>query len=186
MNILLIIVLIVLIWRMVEGYNKGMVKEIISLVSLIVMSLVLALLAVILNGYLDKQIVNILVAVILLLILCIAHKLIGIVFFSAEAISKLPIIHSLDKILGVVFGAVETVIFVWITYTIFYIFDMGVLKEQFFQYVSESRILTYLYEYNYLLKWVNMLIEEIEWLPEVVVMPEITDIMTLIEKIKNN
>lgn len=186
MNILLIIVGIVLVWRMVEGYQKGMVKEIISLVSLIVLSLVLVLLAAILNAYLDKQIVNIIVAVILLLILCIAHKLVGIVFFSAEAISKLPIMESLDKVLGILFGAVETVIFIWVTYTVFYIFDMGALKEQFFQYVSESRILTYLYEHNYLLKWVNMLIEELEWLPEVIVMPEMTDIMTLIEKIKNN
>ncbi len=182
MNILLIILLVILVWRIADGYEKGMVKEIISLVSLIVMSLVLALLAVILKGYLDKQFVNIIVAVILLLILCIAHKLVGIIFFSAETLSKLPIIHSLDKILGAVLGIVETVVIVWMTYTVFCIFDMGVVKDQFFQYVRESRILTYLYEYNYLLKWVNLLIEKMEWLPEIVTIPDISDILSIIKK----
>lgn len=182
MNILLIVAVVILIWRIADGYEKGMVKEIISLVSLIVMSLVLALLAVILKGYLDKQFVNIVVAVILLLILCIAHRLVGIIFFSAETLSKLPIIHSLDKLLGVVLGIAETIVIVWLTYTVFCIFDLGVMEDQFFQYVSESRILTYLYEYNYLLKWVNLLIEKMEWLPEIAEMPEITDILSLIKK----
>ena len=185
MNILLIIVLVILVWRVVEGYRRGMVKEIISLISLIVLSLVLALLSLILTSYLDKQIVNTLVAIILLLILCIVHRLVGIVFFSAKVISKLPVIHSVNKILGAVFGVFETVVFVWITYTLFYIFDMGMLKELFFQYVSENKILTYLYEYNYLLKWVNLLIEKIEWLPKITTMPEITDILSIIQKNKN-
>ena len=37
MNFMSIIVLIVLIWKIAEGYKKGMVKELISFVSLLVL-----------------------------------------------------------------------------------------------------------------------------------------------------
>ena len=39
-NWLIILCIILLIWRIVEGFNRGMVKEIISCVSLIVLSIV--------------------------------------------------------------------------------------------------------------------------------------------------
>ena len=40
MNWLLIIVAVILVWRIAEGVRRGMVKEIISFVSLIVLCLV--------------------------------------------------------------------------------------------------------------------------------------------------
>lgn len=182
MNILLIIVAVVLAWRMYVGFRRGMVKEVISCISLIVMSLVLVLLSLILKSYVDKAIVNIIIAVILLLILCIVHRLVGIIFFSAKVISKLPVVSTLNKCLGALFGIVETIVFVWVVYTLFYIFDMGMIKDLFFQYVSESRILTVLFEHNILLKWVNVIMERLKWTP---VMPTLPDLEKLEDVLSN-
>ena len=100
MNLLLIIVGIVLIWRVVEGLRVGMVREIISFVSLIVMSVSVILLAVALGSYMDKDVVSMILAIILFLVLCIVHRIVSVVFFSAKAISKLQVVHGIDRVLG--------------------------------------------------------------------------------------
>ena len=92
MNWLLIIVALVLVWRIAEGIERGMVKEIISFISLVVLCLVVALIGTAVSKYLDKDIVSVIVAIVLLLIVCIVHRLLGIVFFSAKLIAKLPVI----------------------------------------------------------------------------------------------
>lgn len=156
MNLLLIIVAIVLVWRVIEGFRVGMVREIISFVSLVVMSVALMLLGIALNGYMDKEIAKVIVAVILFLILCILHRIVGVVFFSAKLISKLPVVHTADRLLGGIVSA-ETVIIVWVVFFLVMHFGMGVLGQQIILYVQESEILTKLYEHNYLAYWIEIL-----------------------------
>lgn len=152
MNILSIIVLIVLILKMVEGYKRGMVKEIISFVSLLVLCVVVALIGCGMQSYMEKEFLGVVIAVFLLCLLGIAHHLLGVVFFSAKLISKLPIIHWADKLLGIVAGALETVVILW---TVF-IFSMnsllGMLGQQILVYTQENEILSWLYRYNLLAK----------------------------------
>ena len=59
MNWLLIIVALVLIWRIAEGAERGMVKEVISFVSLVVLCLVVALIGTAVSKYMDKDIKDI-------------------------------------------------------------------------------------------------------------------------------
>ena len=150
MNILSIIVLIVLILKMVEGYKRGMVKEIISFVSLLVLCVVVALIGHGLQSYMEKEFLGVIIAVFLLGLLGIAHHLLGLVFFPAKLISKLPIIHWADKLLGIIAGALETVVILW---TVF-IFSMnsllGMLGQQILAYTQENEILSWLYRYNLL------------------------------------
>ena len=152
MNILSIIVLIVLILKMAEGYKRGMVKEIISFVSLLVLCVVVALIGCGMQSYMEKEFLGVVIAVFLLCLLGIAHHLLGVVFFSAKLISKLPIIHWADKLLGIVAGALETVVILW---TVF-IFSMnsllGMLGQQILVYTQENEILSWLYRYNLLAK----------------------------------
>ena len=150
MNWLLIIVALVLIWRICEGVKNGMVKEIISFVSLVVLCLTIGLLGMALGNYFDRDIIGMIVAILLLLVLCIAHKLLGIVFFSAKIIAKLPVIHSCDKLLGAVFGFLETLVLVWTMYSLIMMLDTGMLGEVVKQYAADSQILSFLYKYNYL------------------------------------
>lgn len=165
MNLLLIVVGVVLIWRMIEGFKIGMVREIISLVSLLVMSVSVVLIAVALGSYMDKDIISMLLAIVLFLILCIVHRLVSVVFFSAKVISKLPVVHGIDRVLGGVAGVCETIIITWVMFSLVMVFGLGMLGEQIMLYIKESQILSFLYENNYLAYGVNMLSEKISLLP---------------------
>ena len=102
-NFLLVIVLILIFYKIIDGYKKGMVKEIISLVSMAVLCAVVALIAEVMGSYNDGRIFQALVAGILLVVLVIVHQLLKAVFFSAKLVSRLPVIHHVNKLLGAVF-----------------------------------------------------------------------------------
>lgn len=155
MNILLIIAAVLLLFNVVDGYKKGMVKSVISFVSLIILCIVVALIGNGLQSYFDGQVLNVVIMVLLLCVLGIAHHLLGIVFFSAKLISKLPIVHSVDKVLGVVVGILETVLIVWTIYTFTMMLDMGMIGTQIVEYTRENNVLTWFYEHNYLAYWVQ-------------------------------
>ena len=150
MNILLLAVIVVTILKIMDGYKKGMVKEIISFVSLVVMCVVVLLLGSGLRSYMEKEILGVVIAVLLLVILGIAHHALKLVFFSAKLISKLPIVHSADKILGMLVGALEVVLILWTIYTFIMYFEMGMIGNLMIEYSRDSKILTWLYEHNML------------------------------------
>ena len=157
MNWLLIIALVVLVWRIAEGVRRGMVKEIVSFVSLIVLCLVIGLVGTALSKYMEKDIVSMIVAVLLLLVLLIAHKLLGIVFFSAKLVAKLPVIHSVDKLLGAVIGVLETVLILWTIFTLVMTFDLGVMEQFIIDYTNQSGVLTFISKYNLLQNLVDVI-----------------------------
>ncbi|WP_318708184.1 CvpA family protein [Candidatus Acetatifactor stercoripullorum] len=165
MNLLFVIVLIVMFFNIVSGYKKGMVREIISLISLIVMCVVAALIGNGLNSYFDGEIANVIIAVLLLCLVGIVHHLLGVVFFSAKVISRLPVVSWIDKLLGMLFGIVETILILWTIYAFIMMLDMGMIGQQILVYTRENQILTWLYENNYLAVWLERLNSEISFLP---------------------
>lgn len=165
MNWLVIVFALVLLWRIVEGCKRGMVKEIISFVSLAVLCVAGVLLGSALTNYFEQDIVSMAVAIILLLALCIVHRLLSLFFFSAKLVSKLPVIHSLDKLLGIVIGVLETVFLIWTVYTLLVTVDTGEIGKQIFTYVQNSRILSFLYEHNMLAGLVETIMDKIVMLP---------------------
>lgn len=164
-NPLLIIVMILAVYKAVDGYKKGMVKEIISLVSMAVLGATAALLAGGFSSYNDGKIFNVVVAVVLLTVLMIAHHLLKIVFFSAKLVSKLPVIHFVDKLLGVVFGLLEVVLLLWTVYTLVMMLELGAIEEMILAYTEESRLLKWLYEYNYIAFLVEFLLSKLSFIP---------------------
>ncbi|MDE7045316.1 MAG: hypothetical protein K2O97_09970 [Acetatifactor sp.] len=98
MNILLIVVAVAALCKLVDGYRKGIVKEIISLVSMIALCLVAGLIAFGAKGYMTGRISGVIIAVFLLCLIGIVHHLLGVVFFSAKVIARLPVIHFVDKL----------------------------------------------------------------------------------------
>lgn len=155
MNLMLIIVLVLLICNVVRGYKNGMVRSIISLVSLIVLCAVAALICNGLQSYFDGEIINVIVLVLLLCVLGIVQHLLGVVFFSAKMIAKLPVVHFADKVLGIVVGILETILILWTIYTLIMILHLGMVGTYIVEYTADSRILTWFYEHNYLAHWVE-------------------------------
>lgn len=180
MNLLLIVLAIIMIWRMIEGYRVGMVKEIISFVSLAVMSVAVVLIGIGLNSYMEKDTIKTIVVVILFLILCIVHRIISLIFFSAKLISKLPVVSTANRLLGAVMGVLETVLIVWVIFALIMNFGLGVIGQQILLYVQDSPILTFLYEHNYLAYWVGILSEKAAFLPL-----ELQDVTDAAENVKD-
>lgn len=162
-NILLVVVLFFACFKMVDGYKKGMVKEIISLVSLIVLSAVVALLAKGFGSYQKGEIVQLVVAVILLVLLGLVHHLLGVVFFSAKLISKLPVIHFVNKLLGIVFGLLEVILFLWTADMLVMMLELGVIGDLIVSYTEESEILFWLYRHNYLAYGIQNLLANVDF-----------------------
>jgi uncharacterized membrane protein required for colicin V production len=158
-NILLIAAAILLIYNVADGYKKGMVRQFISLVSLIVLCMVLALAVNGMKSYLSGKIVNVVIVAVLLCLLGMARHILGLIFFSAKVISKLPIIHGVDKILGIAFGAMETVLILWTLYTFVMMLDMGVVGSMIKDMSAQNKILEWCYRNNYLAFWIEKLTE---------------------------
>ena len=150
MNLLTIILAMVLVCMVMDGYKKGMVKSLISLISLLIACVVLFLVGNALSSYFDGQFFNLIITLLLLAAIGLLHHLLNVVFFSAKMIVKLPIVHGLDKLLGIVVGILETVLIVWTIYSFNIFRDLGTLGQVIVDCTRDSKILTYLYENNYL------------------------------------
>lgn len=150
MNWLLILMFLILLWRITEGVRRGMVKELLSFISLIVLSLAVVLVGLLLGRYFQKDVIGMAVAIILLLILAVVHSLLGLVFFPAKLIAKLPLVRSLNKLLGAVVGIPETIVIVWTAYCLLAIYANEAILALLHQYIADSRVLSFLDQYNFL------------------------------------
>jgi len=75
--------------------------------------------------------------------------LMKITLLSAEFVSKLPVIKGINKTAGAVFGFLEGMFIVLVGFTVA-TFLMG---QEFYEMVSGSRILSYIYDNNALLSF---------------------------------
>jgi len=157
LNLLFITVVVVLILCVASGYKKGAVKEIIAMVSLLITSIVVILLANGVSSYVDGKIFNVILVVILLAVVGLVRHLLGVVFFSAKLIAKLPIVSWLDKLLGIAVGVAETVLLLWTLYTFIMLMDLGTIGQMLLQSTQDSKILTWFFEHNYLAGLVEQL-----------------------------
>jgi hypothetical protein len=142
-----------------------MVKEIISFVTLLVLSVAIALIGTAVLSYLEQDILSLIIAVVLLIVLCVANQIVSIAFFPAKVLAKLPVISFADKVCGAVIGVLETILILWTLYTLLVTINMGAIGQQIFVWVQENAVLRFLYEYNYLAKWIGMLSDKLVILP---------------------
>lgn len=112
--IALIIIAIIFIWRIVAGFRRGMVQEIISLIAMVVAGFCIILILGAIGSYLDKEIAKTIQMISVLVVVCLVYRLVHILFTSLELISKLPIIKGVDKLLGSLVGFVEAGVIVGI------------------------------------------------------------------------
>ncbi|MBD5548055.1 MAG: CvpA family protein [Lachnospiraceae bacterium] len=110
----LAVIAIIFIWRMIAGFRKGMVQEIISLIAMVVAGFCVVLILGAIGSYLDREIVRVIQIVAVLFAVCFVYRLVHTLFTSLELISKLPIIKGVDKLLGIVIGFAEAVLIVGI------------------------------------------------------------------------
>ncbi|MBR1478623.1 MAG: CvpA family protein [Lachnospiraceae bacterium] len=149
-NFLAVIFLVLLVYDVVTGYRRGLVRQLVAVVTVVILVLVLALFSNAIKSYIHGEIVNLLYTLFILTVIAIGRHILDIFFFSAKVFSRLPIISTFDKILGGMFGVVETIILVWGLYVFIMMLDTGTFGTLIRAYASENSVLSYLYQHNYL------------------------------------
>lgn len=165
-NILLIAAAVLLVLKMVSGYKKGMVKEIIMLVTLILTCITIALIANGLKNYTSGHVVNVIIVIVLLSILGVVHLLLKPLFLSAKLISKLPVVNWLNKLMGIAAGAAETILMLWTLYFFVSIMDLGSIGSRILQDTKNNGILLWFFQHNYLTMLLQSVSQNITFLPE--------------------
>lgn len=150
MNILLIVLLVLLVWRTIAGVQKGIVRETISFINILFAAATLGLACMAVNAYKEAYYLQMFIFALIIVILGVIHSVLRLVFFSAKVVSKLPVISSADRLAGLVMGVVETLILYWILCYILIYFDFGALRNQLMLMITENKILSFLYQYNLL------------------------------------
>lgn len=103
----LIIVALIFVWRMVAGFKKGMVQELISLIAMVVAGVCVILILGVIGSYLDREIAQVVKMVTVLSVVCLVYRLVNVLFTSLQLIAKLPIVRWIDKVLGIAVGFAE-------------------------------------------------------------------------------
>ncbi|MCI9074051.1 MAG: hypothetical protein HFH80_14905 [Lachnospiraceae bacterium] len=165
MNLMLIVVALFAVFEVADGYKKGMVKEVVSLVTLALMGIMVVLISKGLHSYMEKEVVGVIIAVVLMALLGVVHHLLNVVFFSVKMISKLPVISWVNKVFGAVFGVLEVILTLQIVYVLIMYFGLGMIGQQILEYTRESIVLTRIYQYNVVAKLMESLMNQLPALP---------------------
>lgn len=111
-NIALVVIALIFIWRIAAGFRKGMVREIIALIAMAAAGFCAVLILGAIESYLEQEMGRTVQMVVVLFAVCLVYRLAHILLASLELISKLPVIKSVDKLLGAVVGFAEAVVIV--------------------------------------------------------------------------
>lgn len=74
-----------------------------------------------------------------------------VISFALNIISKLPILNQINKLAGLLVGALQGLIIVWILFLVLTIFSSSELGKSAFQQIDDSLILSFIYNNNFLL-----------------------------------
>lgn len=122
-----LIIILIFIWRVTAGFKKGLIGEIISLISMIVAGFCLVVILSAVGSYLNAQMGKLLQMILVLFVVCFIYKIVNVLFTSLKLISKLPVIKILNSLLGAVFGAAEAVVIVVILVRLLKYFSISLL-----------------------------------------------------------
>lgn len=93
-----------------------------------------------------------------LLAFAIVWALLKAAMAALDVITKLPLLHGINQIAGAVLGGVQGIAIVWIVFLVVTVFCSGEIGKYFFELISESEFLTFLYENNMIMQRVYDLV----------------------------
>lgn len=107
------------------------------------------------GAYLANMIINTLAYLLTFLIVWTALRA---VLLAMDVVTKLPLIHGINKLAGGILGLAVGVVLVWIAFLLVTILCNGDLGRQFFALIYENEFLLFLYNQNVIMKIVFGLI----------------------------
>ena len=157
-NILFIIVLILLICFGVAGFKEGLVDGLTNIVSYIIGIMVLIIMVKAVGNIAQKSWINVVVALILLTVIRIIHKVLKLVLDSAKLVSNLPVIKWVDKFTGTFIGILRGLLIIWLLLLLFRFSDIFNINDFIMKQVNENTLLKIIYHSNILVKLLGSMI----------------------------
>lgn len=122
--IFVLIIFLLFIWRIREGYLNGMMEEIVTILSGAIALVSVGLVFFAITSYREKAISVLVLCVIGLIVVGVVFKLCSMIFRPILALSKISVIGMFNRVMGAVLGAVEAVVLSYLFYRIYgYILD---------------------------------------------------------------
>lgn len=149
-NIVLVIVALLLLGGAIKGFENGMIKELSTLIGLIGALAAGAAAVAAFRNYQLKNTMNVLIAVICLVIVLLAFKIIDFIMASLKMLSRIPLLHGVDKLLGIAAGIAEAVVIVWIAFLLITAFDIAGIRSVVLECIRENEFLSLLFYNNYI------------------------------------
>ncbi len=104
------------------------------------------------SRYLTEIIIN---ALSFILTFIIISALLWILCLALDIISKLPLIHSVNKTTGLLAGLVQGLFEVWLFFILLTVFGSTAFGQKIMEMIGESEILSLLYNNNILLRFIT-------------------------------
>lgn len=155
MNLLVIILVLLVIWRAYRGLKKGIAREITGLVSVFMALIILSISFLLIASIVEKNTKTIIVSVILLIVASFLCRLAGVVIKAVQTIAELPVINLFNSLLGLAAGILEVLAALWIMYVIIANFPTGRFGEQILTWTHQNTILVNIYNKNYIANWIS-------------------------------
>ena len=107
------------------------------------------------GAYLANMIINAMAYLIAFVIVWTAIKA---VLLALDVVTMLPLLHGVNKLAGGILGLAQAIVLTWIGFLLAAVLCNGELGQQFMKLIYENQFLTFLYNYNMIMKIVFGLI----------------------------
>lgn len=149
-NILFIIVIAALAIGAIWGAHRGLLESVIRIISCILGILVLVIIAKGIGSFIQGSFLSVVMAVILLTVIRIIHKVIKLILESLKLVRALPAGKLVDRLAGMALGLIEALIVIWVLFILIGSFNLHNLNAWINEQVSQSRFLSLIYDTNYI------------------------------------
>ena len=156
-NIVWIIAVLLLAAGAVKGFRKGLVEGVVRITSYVIGIIVLIVLAKGIGSFIQGSILNVLMALILLVVIRLLHRIIKLLLDSCRLVSRLPVVKWLDRLGGTLLGIAQMVCLIWALFIMFGYFDILHLNGWILEMVNQSRLLSLLYHTNYIIRLMQVM-----------------------------
>lgn len=153
MNILLIILAVLAIWRGGRGMKRGFVDEAGRLLSLVLSLFIISVAILLYTSVKEKDTKNIILSVVIIILTGFVARLLNTLVKSLSTVAHLPVLNLLNALLGIVIGVAEIVVALWIVYVVIVSFETGEFGRQIMVWTNQSEWLRKLYDMNQLAYW---------------------------------
>ena len=156
-NIVWIIAVLLLAAGAVKGFRKGLVEGVVRITSYVIGIIVLIALVKGIGSFIQGSILNVLMALILLVVIRLLHRIIKLLLDSCRLVSRLPVVKWLDRLGGTLLGIAQMVCLIWALFIMFGYFDILHLNGWILEMVNQSRLLSLLYHTNYIIRLMQVM-----------------------------